>query len=123
MPAVRTARSPVRQPSRNVPPRDAMLCGTAFNEDELDWKVVAVLWSTLEDPVVVWYYDVEAANAEAAAMGKAIEDYEGGMVRVATAIASGEQIAGECPGPFERSSVIKIRKWIYDDQRKRKGAP
>ena len=118
--AERTAPAPSRQPSRRVPPRDAMLCGAAFNEDEVDWKVVAVLWSTLEDAVVVWYYDVEAVKAEEASTGKTTEAQEAEMMRFASAIAiaSGEQIPGPCPGPLERPYVMEIRKWIYDGRLK-----
>jgi len=120
--AERTAPAPAPEPRKDVPPRDAMLCGTAFNEDGVDWKVIAVLWSSLEKQVVVWYYDVEVAAAEAADTGKAIEEHEEEMVRFASAIACVDQNPGEYPGSLERSSVMEIRKWIHDDQMKQKRA-
>jgi len=47
-------------------PRDptaaqAALEGEVFEEDGVDWKVLAVVWDADEEGVVVWYYDVEMA--------------------------------------------------------------
>ena len=91
---------------------------------------MAVLWSSDDDRVVVWYYDVEAAKAEATATGKAIEEQdeeiekqEEEMVHYASAVASGQSNPGNCPEPLERSTVMEIRKWIYGDREaKRKRA-
>ena len=93
-----------------------MLCGTAFNEDESIGRPLPCSGSTLEDVVIVWYYDVEAVKVEKAATGKTTEAQEAEMVRFASAIASGEQIPGPCPGPLERPFVIEIRTWTYDSR-------
>ena len=93
-----------------------MLCGTAFNEDESIGRPLPCSGSTLEDVVIVWYYDVEAVKAEEAATGKTTEAQEAEMVLFASAIASGEQIPGPCPGPLERPFVIEIRTWTYDSR-------
>jgi len=95
-----------------------MLCGTAFNEDESIGRPLPCSGSTLEDVVIVWYYDVEAVKAEEASTGKTTEAQEAEMMRFASAIASGEQIPGPCPGPLERPYVMEIRKWIYDGRLK-----
>jgi len=93
-----------------------MLCGTAFNEDESIGRPLPCSGSTLEDVVIVWYYDVEAVKAEEAATGKTTEAQEAEMMRFASAIASGEQIPGPCPGPLERPFVMEIRTWTYDSR-------
>ena len=35
--------------------------GEVFEENGVDWKVLAVVWDADEEEVVVWYYDVEMA--------------------------------------------------------------
>jgi hypothetical protein len=79
-----------------------------------------VLWSSDDKEVLVWYYDTEAATAEAAAMGKTIEKHELEMAHRASALASGQSYPGECPESLEYSTVMEIRKWIYDDQEEKK---
>jgi len=103
----RAARAPRPQPRRTVPLRDAALSGATFTEDEVNWKVFAPLWSAADKRVVVLYYDVDAA----ASAGTTEEE----MVVFASAVASGAKSPGPCPAPFERSTVMEIRSWIFDD--------
>ena len=103
----RAARAPRPQPRRTVPLRDAALSGATFTEDEVNWKVLAPLWSAADKRVVVLYYDVDAA----ASAGTTEEE----MVVFASAVASGAKSPGPCPAPFERSTVMEIRSWIFDD--------
>ena len=86
-----------------------MLCGTAFNEDESIGRPLPCSGSTLEDVVIVWYYDVEAVKVEKAATGKTTEAQEAEIVLFASAIASGEQNPGPCPESLEWPCVIEIR--------------
>ncbi len=50
------------QPRQTISLQDAALSGTAFTEDEVNWKVLAPLWSAAEKRVDVWYYEVDAAS-------------------------------------------------------------
>ena len=44
--------------------KERVIIGELFEEDGTDWKVLDVVWSDEMEQVVVYYYDVEAANAE-----------------------------------------------------------
>jgi len=99
--------------ARVVPPRDAALSGTTFTEDEVNWKVLSVLWSPEDDVVIVWYYDVDTAMEE--------EVTEEEMKQYADAFVSEDPSSEPCPPPLERSTVEEIRSWIFAD-RQRQGA-
>ena len=72
----------------------------------MNWKVLAVTWSPMEEEVVVWYYDVDAAAED--------EVTEDEMERHTSAFASGNAPSAPCPDVLERSTVMEIRSWIYD---------
>ena len=74
----------------------AALEGEVFEEDGVDWKVLAVVWDADEEEVVVWYYDVEMA-----ADGDLSED-EMDLART----------EGLDLGPLECSSVTEVKGWI-----------
>ena len=74
----------------------AALEGEVFEEDGVDWKVLAVVWDADEEEVVVWYYDVEMA-----ADGDLSED-EMDLART----------EGLDLGPLECSSVTDVKGWI-----------
>jgi len=105
--ASRAVRAPRPQPRRTVSGRDEALSGTTFTEDEVNWKVLAPLWSAVDKQVVVWYYDVDAAAAASTT--------EEEMVVFASAVASGSKSPGPCPKPLERSTVMEIRSWVFND--------
>ena len=44
--------------------KERVIIGELFEEDGTDWKVLDVVWSDEMEQVVVYYYDVETANAE-----------------------------------------------------------
>jgi len=98
--------------ARVVPPRDAALSGTTFTEDEVNWKVLSVLWSPKDEVVIVWYYDVDAAMEEVT---------EEEMKQYAGAFVSEDPSSGPCPPPLERPTIEEIRSWIFAD-RQRQGA-
>ena len=70
--------------------------GEVFEENGVDWKVLAVVWDADEEEVVVWYYDVEMA-----ADGDLSED-EMDLART----------EGLDLGPLECSSVTEVKGWI-----------
>jgi len=74
----------------------AALEGEVYEEDGVDWKVLAVVWDADEEEVVVWYYD-----AEMAADGDLSED-EMDLSRT----------EGLDLGPLECSSVTEVKGWI-----------
>jgi hypothetical protein len=112
--ASRAVRAPRPQPRQTISLQDAALSGTAFTEDEVNWKVLAPLWSAAEKRVVVWYYDVDAAAAESTA--------EEEMMVFASAVASASKNPGPCPKPLERSTVMEIRSWVFNDMQAQEGS-
>ena len=68
-----------------------------FEEDGVDWKVLAVVWDADEEEVVVWYYDVEMA---------ADGDLSEGEMDLA-------RTEGLDLGPLECSGVTEVKGWIW----------
>ena len=68
---------------------DRAVEGAEFEEDGIDWKVLAVRWCELTEAVVVWYYDVVEAEA-------------GGI----------DEEQGDSYDCLEYSSVSEIKRWI-----------
>lgn len=61
----RANRASARPLQQEDSPRDAVLCGFTFTEDDVNWTVLTVTWSPREEEVVVvWYYDADAAAEE-----------------------------------------------------------
>jgi hypothetical protein len=57
-------RGPRKIKPRRTKVKERVIIGELFEEDGTDWKVLDVVWSDEMEQVVVYYYDVEAANAE-----------------------------------------------------------
>jgi len=81
---------------RDPTPAQAALEGEEFEEDGIDWKVLAVVWDADAEEVVVWYYDVDMAE-------------EGQFSEVDLDLARTE---GLDLAPLECSSVTEVRAWI-----------
>jgi len=75
---------------------DRAVEGAEFEEDGIDWKVLAVRWCGSTEAVVVWYYDVVLAAAGG------IDEEE-----MIDAIDKGDSF--DC---LEYSSVSEIKRWI-----------
>ena len=75
---------------------DRALEGVEFEEDGVEWKVLTVRWCSSAQVVVVWYYDVVEAVADAVSEDQMTE-----------AIDNGESY--DC---LEYSSVKEIRSWV-----------
>ena len=71
------------------------LVGEEFEEDGVQWKVLAVDWSDDDASMVVWYYDVQGANLSEEEMDK---------MRV-------EGTAGNVDA-LEFSSVSEVKEWV-----------
>ena len=75
---------------------DRAVEGAEFEEDGIDWKVLAVRWCESTEAVVVWYYDVveaEAGGIDEEQMNDAIDK-------------------GDSYDCLEYSSVSEIKRWI-----------
>ena len=75
---------------------DRALEGVGFEEDGVEWKMLTVRWCSSAQVVVVWYYDVVEAVADAVSEDQMTE-----------AIDNGESY--DC---LEYSSVKEIRSWV-----------
>ena len=93
--APRKKRKAVKRRERSVRDNEAALVGSEFEEDGVQWKVLAVDWSDDDAAMVVWYYDIEAADME-----------EDEMEKMRIADRAGEVSA------LEFSSVPEVKKWI-----------
>ena len=91
-----TARAPAAPKARAPKPNELELISAEFEEDGIDWKVLSVRWSAEHDEVVVWYFDIAAAEADSTSE----TDME-------TAIEVGNSY--DC---LECSSVADIRRWL-----------
>jgi len=60
----RRRRGPRKVKPRRTKANERALIGELFEEDGTDWKVLDVEWSDEVKQVVVYYYDVDLANAE-----------------------------------------------------------
>ena len=83
---------------RSVRDDEAALVGSEFEEDGVQWKVLAVDWSDDDAAMVVWYYDIKVADMEEEEMKK---------MRIADR-------AGEVSA-LEFSSVPEVKKWNSDE--------
>ena len=74
---------------------EVALVGEEFEDDGVEWKVLAVDWSDDDAAMVVWYYDVEAANMTEEEM-------------------ENKRMAGEAQAvdALEHSSVAEVKAWI-----------
>lgn len=78
----------------------ATLVGVAFEEDGVDWMVLAVEWDTDLEEVVVWYYDVDMAADED------LDEEEMNLART-----EGLDLA-----PLECSSAAEVQSWIKESR-------
>ena len=71
------------------------MVGEEFEDDGVEWKALAVDWSDDDAAMVVWYYDVEAANMTEEEM-------------------ENKRMAGEAQAvdALEHSSVAEVKAWI-----------
>ena len=90
-PAKRTALA-----DRAVRAVDLALIGATFEEDGVDWMVLSVEWSVTHNRVMVWYFDVDGAEAE-------------GLTKETMHAA---RAANTDLDPLECSTVVEIRAWI-----------
>ena len=90
------ARAQKAKAAKNPTPSERAVEGAEFEEDGIDWKVLAVRWCGSTESVVVWYYDVIEASA-----GGIDEE------QMADAIDKGESYDF-----LEYSSVSEIKRWI-----------
>ena len=81
---------------------EAALVGVEFEEDFIDWKVLAVEWSGEMEAVLVWYYDVDMAKEAGVNEDEMNEARTGGLSL----------------GPLESSSVAEVKKWIKEAARR-----
>jgi len=88
----RAARATKERASRND---EIALAGEEFEEDEVQWKVLAVDWSDDAAAVVVWYYDVEGTNMS-----------EEELEKMRTAGKAGDVDA------LEFSYVAEVKAWV-----------
>jgi hypothetical protein len=79
---------------------EAALVGVAFEEDGVDWMVLAVEWDTDLEEVVVWYYDVDMAADED------LDEEEMNLART-----EGLDLA-----PLECSSAAEVQSWIKESR-------
>ena len=91
----RKPRKAAQKQERSLKEDEIALVRTEFVEDGTKWKVLAVDWSDDDHDMVVWYYDIEAANMEEEEMEK---------MRITDR-------AGEVDA-LEFSSVPEVQKWI-----------
>ena len=89
-----TPKAPKRP--RAPTPGQAAFEGVEFEEDGVDWKVLAVAWDGELEEVVVWYYDVEMAEE-----GQLSED------DMHLARTQGLDLA-----PLEFSGISEVKAWI-----------
>ena len=94
--ALKAPTGPKAKRAREPTPAQAALEGQEFEEDGVDWKVLAVVWDATAEEVVVWYYDVGMA-----AEGELTED------DLDLARTEGFDL-----GPLECSSVKEVKFWI-----------
>ena len=87
---------------RSVRADEVALVGEEFEEDGIEWKVLAVDWSDVDAAMVVWYYDVEAAKS-----AKLTEE------EMESKMDAGEGCAIDA---LEFSSVREVKKWIKVSQ-------
>ena len=91
----RKPRKAAQKQERSLKEDEIALVRTEFVEDGTKWKVLAVDWSDDDHDMVVWYYDIEAAN---------MEEEEMEEMRITDR-------AGEVDA-LEFSSVPEVKKWI-----------
>ena len=89
--ALKAPTGPKAKRAREATPAQAALEGQEFEEDGVDWKVLAVVWDATAEEVVVWYYDVGMAA-------------EGDLDLART--------EGFDLGSLECSSVREVKSWI-----------
>ena len=94
--ALKAPTGPKAKRAREPTPAQAALEGQEFEEDGVDWKVLAVVWDATAEEVVVWYYDVGMAA-------------EGDLTEDDLDLARTE---GFDLGPLECSSVKEVKFWI-----------
>ena len=94
--ALKAPTGPKAKRAREPTPAQAALEGQEFEEDGVDWKVLAVVWDATAEEVVVWYYDVGMA-----AEGELTED------DLDLARTEGFDL-----GSLECSSVREVKSWI-----------
>ena len=82
--------------SRAIRPAESALVGEEFEEEGIDWRVLSVVWSADQNQVMVWYYDVQAANVE----GLTKEQME-------AACAESQDL-----DPLECSTIAEVSSWI-----------
>ena len=94
--APRKKRKAVKRRERSVRDDETALVGSEFEEDGVQWKVLAVDWSDDDAAMVVWYYDLAAAG------NMTEEEMES------------KRIAGEAGqvDALEFSSVSEVKAWI-----------
>ena len=94
--APRKKRMAVARRERSRRDDEAALVGSEFEEDGVQWKVLAVDWSDDDAAMVVWYYDLAAAG------NMTEEEMES------------KRIAGEAGqvDALEFSSVSEVKAWI-----------
>ena len=90
------ARAQKAKAAKNPTLSERAVEGAEFEEDGIEWKVLAVRWCGSTESVVVWYYDVIEASA-----GGIDEE------QMADAIDKGESYDF-----LEYSSVSEIKRWI-----------
>jgi len=91
-------RAPRPPRKREASAAELELEGQEFEEDGVDWKVLAVRWCDEQGVVVVWYYDL--AEAESSELS---EEF------MTKAIDKGAVSEIDC---LEYSSVAEIKRWI-----------
>ena len=92
-PAKRAAPS---KPKRAITASESDLVGEAFEEDGVDWMVLSVEWSAIHQRVMVWYFDVDTAEAE----------------NLTKEMMLAARAADEDFDAIECSTVAEIRAWI-----------
>ena len=94
-----------RAPSALSAPRNptaalASIVGEDFEEEGVDWRVLAVEWDAGLEAVVVWYYDVDmAADANLTEDDMHLARTEGVDL-----------------DPLECSGIAEVKKWIWDSR-------
>ena len=89
--------------ARRPKKREADLVGELFEEDGTDWKVLDVEWNDEVEEVVVYYYDVDAANAEGILESDLMESLE-------------ESSDHSNIEHIEYSSVREVTKWLRESK-------
>jgi hypothetical protein len=92
--------------ARRPKKREADLVGEMFEEDGTDWKVLDVEWNDEVEEVVVYYYDVDAANAEGILESDLMESLE----------ESSDHSNIELHEHIEYSSVREVTKWLRESK-------